>query len=331
MTNKKGTAPKRNAAPVDNSIISQLGNIAKKRQIKYDFTPIVAPIIYPGLTLIAGKPKTGKSRIMLSFAMQAAMLEKKIIYISEDKPDTTAARLNAFSDTEIQAAEKNLYIINYIDLIQNYNKNVYKFIQKNIHSIDILMIDTLSMIQNDIVLDTNNYTAMMQFMAKLNIIMVENNIKAMIVIHHLGKTDNNDIFSQILGSTALRAGVDNTFTMQLLQNNNTNSIIRVDMESRNVIPKQPFAIFLNGEKIEKFEPIKNIELQGLKKKIYDAIQMKNAEDEKATPASIYNLLHADDNKITQANVRKVIQLLKNQGLIEKEDGSYHIVIQTVKE
>ena len=180
---------------------------------------VVREILTPGLSMLGGAPKCGKSWFVLDLCVHIATGEPFLgfpvtkgsaWYISlEDTKEDLYWRLDAITDRELP----NLHLSTEDDPIGNLEdgleKNLNNFIEKH-KDMKLVVIDTFQLARG--ANRESNYTTDYADTRKLKKIADKHKV-AILLVHHLRKMHDPDPVNMLSGSTGLSGGVAGNFVM----------------------------------------------------------------------------------------------------------------------
>ena len=178
---------------------------------------IVDEILPVGLHIFCGAPKVGKSWLMLDLCIKVSKGEElwglktnkcDVLYLAlEDTHQRLQKRL--FKLTEY--IDSNFHIAIESNTITNGLVIQLENAIKQYPNIRLVVIDTLQKVRkqnNDI-----NYSADYGEMSTLKEFADKNKL-AIILVHHLRKQDDSDVFNKISGTTGIMGSSDTTFILE---------------------------------------------------------------------------------------------------------------------
>ena len=178
---------------------------------------IVDEILPVGLHIFCGAPKVGKSWLMLDLCIKVSKGEElwslktnkcDVLYLAlEDTHQRLQKRLFKLTDD----IDSNFHIAIESNTITNGLVIQLENAIKQYPNIRLVVIDTLQKVRkqnNDI-----NYSADYGEMTTLKEFADKNKL-AIILVHHLRKQDDSDVFNKISGTTGIMGSSDTTFILE---------------------------------------------------------------------------------------------------------------------
>jgi hypothetical protein len=302
-----------------------------KRLNQMTFGPIkyvVPDYIVEGLTLFAGKPKVGKSWLLLHVAFAVAeggftlgnvqCEQGDVLYCAlEDNPRRLQSRLTKLFGTDNWPAK-----LDFICEMPRLAEGGLDFIKSWIEGAArprLAIVDTLAMVRMPKRGDQSPYEADYAAVKELREMALKYGI-AIVLVHHLRKAEADDVFDTISGTLGLSGAPD---TVMIIQRNNSGTTLHA--KGRDLI---------EIEKAIKFDPgtctwtvlgeaaviRKSTERTG----IVEALQ--EAGNDPLTPNQI-----AAHCGMKPVNVRKMLAKLLAEGAIKKASyGKYILSIPATK-
>lgn len=195
-------------------------------------TPIVEGLIYPGLYLFVGAPKTGKSFIMTQLAYHIScgkslwgfsVQKNKVLYFAlEDTEERLQNRIFRMFGDEV--SDKLFFTVASSQISNGFNDQLDKFLRKNPDT-KVIIIDTLQKIR-DVGGDGYSYSGDYEIISNLKKFADEHKI-CMILVHHTRKQDAADKTEMISGTNGLFGAADGAFIMYKESRTSNNAIIEV--------------------------------------------------------------------------------------------------------
>ena len=201
---------------------------------------IVRGLIPQGLHVLAGSPKIGKSWLALWICLQAAKGEPvwsfetrkcEVLYLClEDSFARIQSRLFEITDE----APANLHFAIMSDSIGNGLELQMEDFLKEHPGTGLIVIDTLQKIRKTVSANVNPYAADYDDINALKQIADKNRL-AILLVHHLRKTADNDPLNMISGTAGIAGSADSSFILQKekrVENKATLICTGRDIESR---------------------------------------------------------------------------------------------------
>src|SRR5215475_13434299 len=177
---------------------------------------IVPDYIPEGVTLLAGKPKIGKSWLALAITMACARGEvvldqlcsrRNVLYCAlEDTPRRMQARTEKYLSGEPDWPANAFAIYELPPMDKGGMERLQHYIDAD-PSLGVIIIDTLVRIRGPRNKNEDQYAADHRTMSALLDLSHKTGV-AIIVIHHVRKQDAGDIFDTISGTLGLNGGAD---------------------------------------------------------------------------------------------------------------------------
>jgi hypothetical protein len=179
---------------------------------------LVDRLLPPGLHLLAGAPKIGKSWLMMQLCLKVATgiplfefqtLQSDVLYLClEDTLHRIQSRLFRVTDT----APENLHFAIMADSLDNgLKEEIGGFLARHPQT-RLIIIDTLQRVRG-IHADGNAYANDYKDISLLKELADQNSI-AIILVHHLRKMGDSDPFQRVSGTTGLTGAVDTMFVLE---------------------------------------------------------------------------------------------------------------------
>lgn len=194
--------------------------------------PIIQDLLYPGLYILAGAPKIGKSFLMAQLAYHVARGEQlwsypvqqsSVLYLAlEDKFSRLQQRLVRMFDMEV--AENLHMAISAQELGNGLEEQLSSFIKKY-PDVRLIIIDTLQKIRSvqdekfNYARDYNNAARLKEFADKHNI--------CLLLVHHTRKQQSEDSFEMISGSNGLLGAADGAMVLRKSQRGDHNASLEI--------------------------------------------------------------------------------------------------------
>jgi hypothetical protein len=193
--------------------------------IKY----IVPEILVQGLTLLAGKPKVGKSWLLLHAALAVARggftlgdkhcIEGDVLYCAlEDGEQRLQSRMRKLIG---QGGPKRLTFCYSMPRLADGGLTVIRDWTLAHPEARLIVIDTLAMVRSPKKQDESTYDADYAAVLELRQLATEFGI-AIVVVHHLRKADSDDAFDTVSGTLGLTGAPDSVL---ILKRNHTGRFV----------------------------------------------------------------------------------------------------------
>jgi hypothetical protein len=189
------------------------------KEIKY----VVPGIFIEGLTLFAGKPKTGKSWLLLHAAIAVARggftlgdihcIEGDVLYCAlEDSKRRLQARMTKLIGV-VQDWPKRLFFRCEMPRLAAGGLDVIKEWIASHPRARFVIIDTLAMVRSPKKQDESTYDSDYAAVLELRKLANETGI-AIVVVHHLRKADSDDAFDTVSGTLGLTGAPDTIMVLK---------------------------------------------------------------------------------------------------------------------
>ncbi len=194
--------------------------------------PVIEDILFPGLCIVAGDSKIGKSFLVSQFAYHVAagtdVWDKKVaqgtvLYLAlEDKYPRLQKRMYKMFSGE---STENLHfsvISGTID--DNLEKQLTNFITAHKNT-NLIIIDTLQRVRGKTTESysyANDYEVVSKFKA-----IADNYGICLLMVHHTRKDKKNDPFENINGTTAIMGAADETIIISKENRTSNNAVLNI--------------------------------------------------------------------------------------------------------
>jgi hypothetical protein len=169
-------------------------------------------IIPEGLTILAGKPKIGKSWLILDLALRVAADGDSAIYLAlEDNPRRMQRRLMAISD---KRASTSLHLeFQHARLGDGGEERLKELLDAN-PGTRLLIIDTLARVRRRAGNLRNMYQIDYEALEPLHELAGSYPGLAIVVVHHLRKSESDDPVDLVSGTNGLTACADTLLVLR---------------------------------------------------------------------------------------------------------------------
>lgn len=213
------------------------------------FMPLnwITPTWIPeGVTLFSGKPKLGKSWLMLATAIAVGRGEvvldqmcakRDVLYCAlEDTKRRMQARTNVLLGSEPDWPDNVKILLELPTVDQGGIERLQQLID-DWPSVGVIIIDTLARFRGGKRKDEDNYSADYRTMAALGTLSNKTGV-AFIVVHHVRKQSADDLFDTISGTMGLSGAADT-----LLMLTRAGDALRLSVRGRDVEPEDKLVHF----------------------------------------------------------------------------------------
>ena len=199
----------------------------------YEVRPaVIEDLLFPGLTILVGDPKIGKSFLMLQLAYHVAtgtaLWEKhvrqgEVLYLAlEDQYDRLQGRMFRMFD---EKETEHLHIaIRSQQQGDGLEDQLREFIEKH-HDTRLIIIDTLEKIRTE-TKDNGSYSQDSKFMYKLKEFADRHGI-CLLLVHHTRKQTSEDPFDKINGTNGLLGSVDSAMIFTKEQRTSNKATLQI--------------------------------------------------------------------------------------------------------
>jgi AAA domain/IclR helix-turn-helix domain len=186
--------------------------------IKY----VIPGIVVEGLTLFAGKPKIGKSWLLLHAAVatggftlgQIHCLQGDVLYCAlEDNKRRVKSRLNKLVAPDADLSRLFFYTYDEMGRLSQGGLDTISNWLKSVPHPRMVIIDTLAMVRSAKKKDESSYDADYNAVLELRGLASEFGV-AIIVVHHLRKADADDAFDTVSGTLGLTGAPDSILILK---------------------------------------------------------------------------------------------------------------------
>jgi AAA domain/Bifunctional DNA primase/polymerase, N-terminal/IclR helix-turn-helix domain len=188
--------------------------------IKY----VIPGIVVEGLTLFAGKPKIGKSWLLLHAAVAVATggftlgqihcLQGDVLYCAlEDNKRRVKSRLSKLVAPNADLSRLFFYTYDEMARLSQGGLDTIRNWLKSVPHPRMVIIDTLAMVRSAKKKDESSYDADYNAVLELRGLASEFGV-AIIVVHHLRKADADDAFDTVSGTLGLTGAPDSILILK---------------------------------------------------------------------------------------------------------------------
>lgn len=281
---------------------------------------IIEEILPVGLHIFCGAPKVGKSWLMLDICVKVSKGEElwnlktnkcDVLYLAlEDTYQRLQKRLFKLTDE----VGSNFHITIESNKITNGLVIQLEQALKQYSNIKLVVIDTLQKIRkqsNDI-----NYSADYGEISLLKAFADKNKI-AIILVHHLRKQDDSDVFNKISGTTGIMGSSDTTFILE--KKSRDDSVATLFVTGRDV-EYQTFTLRFEECRWNLIERSfqKELEMKNAPEIIYKVISFINNNDGKWQGSATELLNALEEKDITPQYLTKVLNEYSKTILLDNQ-------------
>jgi hypothetical protein len=188
--------------------------------IKY----VIPGIVVEGLTLFAGKPKIGKSWLLLHTAVAVATggftlgqlhcLQGDVLYCAlEDNKRRVKSRLKKLVAPDADLSRLFFYTYDEMGRLSQGGLETIRNWLKSVPHPRMVIIDTLAMVRSPKKKDESTYDADYNAVLELRSLANEFGV-AIIIVHHLRKADADDAFDTVSGTLGLTGAPDSILILK---------------------------------------------------------------------------------------------------------------------
>ena len=287
-------------------------------ELKY----VVPGIIVEGLTLLAGKPKGGKSWMMLHAAIAVAdhgvtlgeqCEQGDVLYCAlEDNPRRLQSRAMRLLGPHQPWPERLTFICEMPRLASGGLDRIKAWIDAAEHP-RLIIIDTLAMVRAPKRRDETSYDADYAAVLELRTLASQRGV-AIVVVHHLRKMEADDPFDTVSGTLGLTGAPDTILVLRRL----TSGTVVLHGRGRDLIEIEKALTFNTETSTWNVEgDASEVRMSAERTAVFDAM------NEIGAPASAADIAAVAKSKVP--NVRRMLVRLTKDGMVERhERGMYQI-------
>lgn len=289
--------------------------------IKY----VVPGVIVEGLTLLAGKPKIGKSWLLLHAAIAVARggitlgdihcIEGDVLYYAlEDNLRRLQSRMTKLLGIS-QPWPKRLEFVCEMPRLTDGGLDMIKGWIEKAERPRLIIIDTLAMVRAPKKKDQTQYDADYDAVVELRTLANEHDV-AVVVVHHLRKMDADDAFDTVSGTLGLTGAPDTILVMKYDRGGSGTVVLHgrgrdlIEIEKAVSFNKDTCVWTITGD-------VPDVRSSTERKAVLAAMQEIGGE------ASVHAI--ATSAELKQANVRRMLARLAEKGSVQRcERGKYKL-------
>jgi len=295
-----------------------------KELMEEEFPPLkflVQDILPEGLTILAGKPKIGKSILALNLSMSIA---KGCLTLGKLSTEKTEVAYFALEDNKRRLKKRALPILkeNFPENFTFFNsllpltKGGYEQLNSYLDShpeVKFIVIDTIGRIKPPSY-SGNSYEVDTQLYSKLHDIYLKRNV-SVLVITHTKKQEALDFIDNVTGSAGSTGVAD---TVLVLSKNRTEKEAVLKVTGRDIEEEQELALRLNSD-LFSWEILGSAEFYTQSKERKEIIDILLREEMPMTNKDLQGLLNKNYNAI-----RFLTWKMEKDGILLKINNSYVI-------
>ena len=314
---------------------SKLSLVSARKIQEMEFQPIewiVDKLITPGLIILAGRPKSGKSWLSLNLSLSItrggialshfkAMKASVLYFALEDNVRRLKSRMeNILNAEDDKVAPTNLYFLEDDIIFPKLNDGGLEEIQilLNEHTdIKLVIIDTLGRSRADQKRSDNNiYMADYDLLAMLQTFALKNKI-AVLMVHHTKKGSEEYVFDEISGTTGITGAADTMLLLKKVKKQNKLYVTGRDIE------ETEYNVYFDRDSCtwnvtEEAQDAINITVER-----GEILDLLTAEQRPMKTGEIAQALGKE-----QSNVSHLIKGLKEDGFLVNPKYGYYQIVET---
>ena len=293
---------------------------------------IIPRILPEGLAVLSGKPKTGKSYLVMEWALAIAQggyamgdPEKKlkckpgsVLYLAlEGNERLLKERLSLLGRhfERETGAVTNLEIALRAKVL---DKGGYEQIEEWIKGhpdARLAIVDTYQKVKPMKRGNTDDYDAAVESLGRLQEIANDKHI-AILIVHHNTKAKTDDDFDAILGTTGIRATTDTNIVLNRTRGGDDSEITVLSIESRQGIPEGRYAYRFDEEDTPVIQILGDADEYSLSRERAEILEVLK-DEQGLTPSQIADSLG-------KKNVTPLLQKMRKAGQVISKKGKYEL-------
>jgi AAA domain-containing protein len=294
--------------------------------IKY----VVPGVIVEGLTLLAGKPKLGKSWLLLHAAIAVARggggftlgdihcIEGDVLYCAlEDNPRRLQSRMAKLLGATQPPPERLHFRCEMPRLTEGGLDAIKAWITSVKHP-RLIIVDTLAMVRMPKKKEQTQYDADYDAVLELRRLANEHNL-AVVVVHHLRKMEAEDPFDTISGTLGLSGAPDTTLVLK--HDSGGSGAIVLHGRGRDLVEIEKALTFNRNTCVWTIAgELPDVRSSGARRAVLSAMQEIDA------PASAREI--AAYTRLKTANVQRMLQRMVKDGAVKRlQRGKYQLLAE----
>ncbi len=290
---------------------------------------IIPELLPEGLTILSGKPKTGKSYLVMDWALAIAQgghamgqkpcTQGTVLYLALEGNERLLQNrlrlLGKYFARETEAVTNLEIALRAKVLDKGGYEQIEDWITRHPDA-RLAIIDTYQKVKPMKKGNTDDYDAAVENLGRLQEIANEKHI-AILIVHHNTKAKTDDDFDAILGSTGLRATTDTNIVLNRTRGGDDSEITVLSIESRQGIPEGRYAYRFDEEETPVIQLLGDADEYSLSKERAEILEALKDEPG-LTPSQIAEALG-------KKNVNPLLQKMKKAGQVVSKKGKYEVV------
>lgn len=236
-----------NEAPDGDQLLKKLRIINSRELSELQFPKrphVVENLIPSGLVIFAGKSKLGKSWFSLFLALHVATntplwgqfrvnTNKKFVYyfaLEDHEERILTRKQKILANVRLNSPDDNLcFVLNSIDFAFRFNEDGFKILETLAKQSCLIIIDTYVRAKEPKYY-RNEYEYESALLSRLQRIAFEHNT-TLLLVHHTRKAYSEDVFDNVLGSTALMGVADAIIVFERMRKQD---LVKIHITGRDV-------------------------------------------------------------------------------------------------
>ena len=320
-----------NRHSIDDGSKHQLETFTVADLMKKELPPLeeIIPQILPeGLTVLSGKPKTGKSYLVMDWGLaiahgglamgQLPCKQGSVLYMALEGNERLLkerlATLGRYFERETSSVT-NLEIALRAKVL---DKGGYEQIEgwiKGHPDAKLAIIDTYQKVKPMKRGNIDDYDAAVETLGRLQEIANEKHI-SILIVHHNTKSKTDDDFDAILGTTGIRATTDTNIVLNRTRGGDDSEITVLSIESRQGIPEGRYAYRFKEADTPVILLLGDADEYSISKERAEVLELLKS-DPGLTPSQIGDALG-------KKNITPLLQKMRKAGQVISKKGKYEL-------
>ncbi len=289
---------------------------------------IISRILPEGLTVLSGKPKTGKSYLVMDWGLaiahgglamgQLPCKQGSVLYMALEGNErllkerlTTLGRYFERETSSVTSLEIALRA-------KVLDKGGYEQIEgwiKGHPDAKLAIIDTYQKVKPMKRGNIDDYDAAVETLGRLQEIANEKHI-SILIVHHNTKSRTDDDFDSILGTTGIRATTDTNIVLNRTRSGDDSEITVLSIESRQGIPEGRYAYRFKEADTPVILLLGDADEYSISKERAEVLELLKS-DPGLTPSQIADALG-------KKNITPLLQKMRKAGQVISKKGKYEL-------